>query len=132
MRIFSSALAFFMLAAGCASIDDPEKARGIAADALPEAPADWVAGGNNDPIAIGWIDALGDPALSDLVTEAIANNRDLIAAAAAVDEARALARQAGAAIFSGDRRHRFRRARRRHRTPERGQLQPWRAIKLGG
>lgn len=46
-------------------------------------------------VQIGWIDELRDPVLSGLVQEAIENNRDLIAAAANVERAYALARQAG-------------------------------------
>lgn len=84
----------------CALISDPEKARGIAADAPPGVPAQYrstspIAGA----VAPGWVKAIGDPELTGLVNEAIANNRDLATAAAAVEEARALARQAGAAIF---------------------------------
>ncbi len=46
-------------------------------------------------VEIGWIAQLGDPVLSNLVAEAIAHNRDLLAAAANIEQAYALARQAG-------------------------------------
>ena len=46
-------------------------------------------------VEIGWIDKLGDPVLSALVDEAIIHNRDLQAAAANIEQAYALARQAG-------------------------------------
>lgn len=46
-------------------------------------------------VKIGWIDQLDDPVLSVLVDEAIAHNRDLQAAAANIEQAYALARQAG-------------------------------------
>ena len=92
-------LVFLLICAGCASISNPEDARGIAEDALPSIPENWTYGeNNNDPVEIGWIDAIGDPLLTGFVEEAIANNRDLRAAAGVVAEARALARQAGAAI----------------------------------
>ena len=81
---------------GCASISDPEAARGIAADTLPDMPETWVAGKDQTgSVELGWIAKLNDPVLTGLVDEAIRNNRNLIAAAGAVDEARALARQAG-------------------------------------
>ena len=49
-------------------------------------------------VQVGWLAELGDPVLDKLVAEAQANNRDLQAAAAGVDQARALAQQAGAAL----------------------------------
>ena len=88
-----------LLLAGCASIGDPEEARGIAADAVPQLPTAFGFTEETSPVEIGWIDAMNDPVLSDLVNEAILNNRDLRAAAGVVDEARALAQQAGAAIY---------------------------------
>lgn len=47
---------------------------------------------------ISWLDTFNDPALISLVAEALENNRNLQAAAASVDRARALAVQAGAAL----------------------------------
>lgn len=47
---------------------------------------------------IDWLDTFNDDILIDLVDEALQNNRDLQAAAANVDRARALAVQAGAAL----------------------------------
>ena len=59
-------------------------------------PASWQsAQANIGEVEIGWIDRLGDPILSKLVDEAIINNRDLQAAAASIEQAYALARQAG-------------------------------------
>lgn len=45
-----------------------------------------------------WITTFGDPRLEALIDEAIANNRELAAAAARVEQAAAAARQAGAAL----------------------------------
>ncbi|MEL6361771.1 MAG: efflux transporter outer membrane subunit [Pseudomonadota bacterium] len=88
-----------LFAGACTSISDPDQARGIAADAPPAAPDAWrTASPEEGAVQIGWIAALEDPVLADLVGEAIRNNRDLAAAAAAVEQSRALARQAGAAI----------------------------------
>ncbi|MEE9271871.1 MAG: efflux transporter outer membrane subunit [Robiginitomaculum sp.] len=46
-------------------------------------------------VQIGWINALGDPILSNLVKKAQVNNRNLQIAAANVERSRALVRQAG-------------------------------------
>lgn len=47
----------------------------------------------------GWVRSFGSPVLVSLVNEAIANSPDLRAASFRVEEARALARQAGADVF---------------------------------
>lgn len=49
-------------------------------------------------VQVGWIESFDDPALVKLVKEAQANNQNLRAAAANVERARALAKQAGAAL----------------------------------
>lgn len=83
----------------CGSIGDPELARGAGVESLPDSPNAWVSSqGGEGKIAIGWIEKLSDPVLADLVAEAIANNRDLRAAAGSVQAARNIARQAGAAL----------------------------------
>ena len=72
--------------------------------AVPEVavPGRWqTEGGAAGAVPIGWLDAFEAPALDDLVAEALRNNRDLRAAAATVDQAWALARQAGAALAPG-------------------------------
>ena len=85
--------------AACASLGDPDAARGIAAGSLPPVSERWTEeNARAGDVQIGWIDAMDDPALSRLVEEAIANNNDLRVAAGVVAEARALAKQAGAAI----------------------------------
>ncbi|WP_371397296.1 efflux transporter outer membrane subunit [Fretibacter rubidus] len=63
---------------------------------ISEVPQTWQASqARLGDVQIGWIDRLNDPILSGLVREAILNNRDLQAAAANVERAYALARQAG-------------------------------------
>lgn len=47
---------------------------------------------------VDWLDTFDDPVLIELVEEALQNNRNLQAAAASVDRARALAVQAGAGL----------------------------------
>ncbi|MEO0699232.1 MAG: TolC family protein, partial [Pseudomonadota bacterium] len=63
-------------------------------------PAQWrVGGAMPGDIRIGWIDVLGDPALSAFVREAQVANRDIQATAANVEAAYALVRQARAELF---------------------------------
>ncbi|MGI9203157.1 MAG: efflux transporter outer membrane subunit [Woeseiaceae bacterium] len=63
----------------------------------PETPEQWALA-DAGTVQAGWIESFNDPVLTALVLEAQANNRDLAAAAANVDRAWALARQAGAAL----------------------------------
>jgi len=64
----------------------------------PNSPEQWGTQSDTGAVQVGWIETFNDSALTKLVTEAQANNRDLTAAAASVDRAWALARQAGAAL----------------------------------
>ena len=64
----------------------------------PATPTQWVAAADSGAVQAGWIESFSDSALTALVIEAQANNRDLAVAAANVDRAWALARQAGAAL----------------------------------
>ena len=64
----------------------------------PVLPEQWGTQSDAGVVQVGWIEIFNDPALTRLVTEAQANNRDLAAAAANVDRAWALARQAGAVL----------------------------------
>lgn len=104
-----SALALAL--AGCASLSTNEDVREATAQSLPPLPEIWAVGGAMPgEVRIGWIAAIGDPVLSELVLEAQANNRDIRAAAANLEAARALVRQARAPLlpqingsFSADR-----------------------------
>lgn len=84
----------------CISVEPGDaEAAVLAEESLPTLSEQWsMAADSVRGEPIGWIDAFNDPALLALVKEAQENNNDLIAAAAAVDRARALARQAGAAL----------------------------------
>jgi NodT family efflux transporter outer membrane factor (OMF) lipoprotein len=64
-------------------------------------PTRWAAFAASEPRLrdSGWVASFNSPVLSQLVQEALANNRDLRAAAARLDEARALSRQSGAAVY---------------------------------
>lgn len=63
------------------------------------APTEWQTPAAVGAISMGWLDTFGDPTLTNLVAEAQTNNRDLQAAAGGVDQAWALAGQAGAALL---------------------------------
>lgn len=102
-RAVSLAVACAALA-GCATLStDEDVARAVAED-LPSLPDSWLAvgadsGANPGDVRIGWIEAVGDPVLSELVREAQANNPDIRAAAANLDASRALVVQARSALF---------------------------------
>lgn len=84
-------LVLLPLVSGCSLAPDPVPP----AIAAPEAwRAEAAPGGA--PIADGWWRAFGDAELTALVEAALESNRELLAAIARVDEARALARIAGA------------------------------------
>lgn len=85
--------------AACANITPPGEAGQVARESLPEAPNAWaMASERLGPVEAGWVAKLDDPVLSALVEEALANNRNLQAAAANVQRSWALAGQAGAAL----------------------------------
>ena len=64
----------------------------------PVLPEQWGTQSDAGVVQVGWIEIFNDPALTRLVTDAQTNNRDLAVAAANVDRAWALARQAGAVL----------------------------------
>lgn len=70
---------------------------GAIEQALPPMSEAWRSSADG-AVAVGWIDSFNDPVLVALVNEAQANNQNLIAAAAGVEQAQALARQAGASL----------------------------------
>ena len=95
------ALAAVLLVAGCATPTQQEveaKVDAAAGEQLTDTPETWRSLGSSDPIQVGWIGSFNDPALTALVAEAQAHNRNLAAAAASLEQAQALARQAGASL----------------------------------
>jgi NodT family efflux transporter outer membrane factor (OMF) lipoprotein len=88
--------------AGCGVIPSQEQVERDVEQAVqeqaPAASTQWETVADSGAVQAGWIDSFNDPVLAALVIEAQANNRDLAAAAANVDRAWALARQAGAAL----------------------------------
>ena len=96
MRMFNLGLVGLMF--GCAATDYSQPVT-VDDAALNDAPQSWqTAQTELGEVKVGWIDSFGDPLLSELVDDGLLHNRNLQAAAANVDRARALARQAGAAM----------------------------------
>ena len=84
-----------LLCAALAACIGPRPAAPPAAAVAP--PPQWrTTLGNGRPIRADWWNAFGDPVLTRLIDQALANNVDLAAAAARIDEARASARLAAA------------------------------------
>ena len=89
------------LSSGCATVgtDRRDEAAEQVSAALPGQPDGWAIAANAvGPVQTRWIDALNDATLVALVAEAQVNNPNLQVASAGVDRARALVRQAGAAL----------------------------------
>ena len=86
---------------GCGTTPSNEQVEQDVGEAVqqqpPETPEQWALA-DAGAVQSGWIASFNDPTLSALVVEAQTYNRDLVAAAANVDRAWALARQAGAAL----------------------------------
>lgn len=88
--------------AACSNIETEEKVAERRAatmgESSPAAPRQFRAGADAAPVPVNWLDSFHSRQLDALVREAQANNRDLQAAAAGVERARALAVKAGAAL----------------------------------
>lgn len=82
----------------CSSIPTETEVKDATQAQGPTAPKDWATAVNAENVQIDWLASFDDPTLRKLIQEAQANNRDLQAAAASVERARALAVQAGAAL----------------------------------
>ena len=87
---------------GCDSIASKEKTDAEVAAALGEetkvTAEEWQMPSDPSEVEVDWLASFNDPILETLVDEAQANNKDLQAASANVQRARALAIQAGAAL----------------------------------
>lgn len=99
-RAFLSSVIFACCLSACATLSTDEDVAQATAASLPELPGQWlVDGALPGDVRVGWIDAIGDPVLTELVLEAQANNPDIRAAAASLEASRALVRQARSALF---------------------------------
>jgi len=89
------------LALGACALKAPPGREELVRQALPNAavPASWNAGASNGrPVAADWLYSFGEPRIPALVSEALAYNADLQAAAARVEQAVAQLKIAGAAL----------------------------------
>lgn len=87
--------------AGCTLKSPPERAD-VQAQALPgvQAPDSWRSGASSaDTVEDAWLADFADPRLDALVAEALANNPDLLAAAARVEQAAAYVESAASALY---------------------------------
>ena len=87
--------------AGCTLKSPPERAD-VQAQALPgvQAPDSWRSGASPaDTVEDAWLADFADPRLDALVAEALANNPDLLAAAARVEQAAAYVESAASALY---------------------------------
>lgn len=95
MKALAGLLLTGLAIAGCAG---PRSQTPLAAAVAP--PPTWrTALGNGQPIRADWWSAFGDPVLTRLIERALANNPDLAAAAARIDEARAQERLSRAQLL---------------------------------
>jgi NodT family efflux transporter outer membrane factor (OMF) lipoprotein len=100
VRLLFPLLAIGALTSGCTTLSTEENVAEATTTSLPALPEQWaVAGAVPGEVKIGWIEAIGDPVLTEFVLEAQTNNPDIRAAAANLDAARALVRQARAPLL---------------------------------
>ncbi|MEL6870914.1 MAG: efflux transporter outer membrane subunit [Pseudomonadota bacterium] len=89
-----------LVLAACAPFAMQPDLPALTRPSLPDLPPAWqVAQEAVGDVTVGWIGAFNDPALTALVVEAQANNRNLQAALAGLEQSQAIARQARAALF---------------------------------
>ena len=98
-RTMMAGAAFLVLPA-CSTLSSDEDVASAVAQSLPALPDMWtVDGATPGDVRVGWIEAVGDPLLLQLVLEAQRNNPDIRAAAANLDASRAQVRQARSALY---------------------------------
>ncbi|ACT58334.1 efflux transporter outer membrane subunit [Hirschia baltica] len=84
---------------GCASMTSAEDVSMATRTSIPQLDDSWAGvAARVGEVEMGWLEKLNDPTLTALVDEAIANNKNLEAAAAGVERSWALAGQAGAGL----------------------------------
>lgn len=84
---------------GCAIGPDYLRPSSLLPSLFGEAEPKYVAAAQNPAVEERWWTLFGDETLNDLVSQALANNADVRQAVARVEQADAVAREAGAAIF---------------------------------
>ena len=96
-RIITMAM---LLGAACAVKDPPDLQTIKQESAMPAIPVGWTTIGPDPGLVVaGWIAAFGDAQLSAAVAEGVANNPDLRAGAARVEQAMLSAKLAGAKLW---------------------------------
>lgn len=97
-KILFASVVLFLPA--CATVEPgTEEARSIASSQIADTPDYWTAAAASvGTVENGWIGAFKDPRLTQLVTEAQTNNRNLRAGALNVERSWLLAQQSGAAL----------------------------------
>jgi NodT family efflux transporter outer membrane factor (OMF) lipoprotein len=102
MRLMLICATSTLIACANTQLDDAEAINGKLAGNTMFTPQSWATNANEIQVKraqeIDWLHSFQDKLLTDLVKLAIANNRDLMAASANVDRAKALAVQAGAKL----------------------------------
>jgi NodT family efflux transporter outer membrane factor (OMF) lipoprotein len=101
-QLISALLASTIMFSGCSSIGPATESETVSSSAasLPPVPASWTAVQERlGEVQVGWIEEFNDPLLTELVGEALRNNRNLRAAAANVRRSWALAKQAGSPLL---------------------------------
>ncbi|MEM8771425.1 MAG: TolC family protein [Pseudomonadota bacterium] len=90
-----SAVSAMALTTACATVD-----RETLDAKLPEAPSAWTSDESVSEMPSGdWVAAFDDPALRDLISEALYENNSLLAAAATLEQARQSSKAARAALL---------------------------------
>lgn len=99
----SAAIALIAMLLGACALAEPPDQVTLLTEALPAEttiPPTWSAEQNEAAVLTdGWVRSLDDPELVGLVDEALRNNRDLVAAIARVEAARAAVTIAGAPLL---------------------------------
>lgn len=94
-------MALVLALAGCALKTPPDQ-KTLASEAMPamKTPSSWAApGAAPGAVGGGWLATFSDRRLDALVADALANNANLRIAAANVERAAAIAKQAGATLY---------------------------------
>jgi len=71
----------------------------LSAEASGQIPGSWSGSHRKGNLALGWVRSFGDPNLTAIVNDAIANNPDLKVAAARVEASRAAVRVAASSLY---------------------------------
>lgn len=99
LNIILALILALLVSTGCKRNYDQSEATAAVSEEKTLAPDEWSSNiKDSGKVKDGWIADFNDPMLDSLVAESMKNNPSLQAASARVDEANALAKQAGAAL----------------------------------